>query len=88
MFEIYTRDHFHDIHQDFPPGLRSVTLVAFYNDTSECQQALQSLNIDNDFGISMGDYLIARYEMSTHKERVWYVAFFFFFFFFFFFILN
>ena len=73
IFEIYTRDHYHDFMQDMPVGVRYASIVAFYNDTKMCQANLASLPW-TEVGLPSVEHLfLGQYELSTKTERVWYV---------------
>ena len=73
VYEIYTQDHLHDIFQDLKVGNRPATVIAFYND-GDCKETLKSMNFGQSAQIpSVRHVILAQYEMTHSKERVWYV---------------
>eukprot|EP01083_Nonionella_stella_P296245 1006458_1 len=73
VYEIYHRDHYHDEMQDMPVGYRYASVLAFYNDTKQCQGALKSLPFTETGLPSIEHLFLGQYEFSTSRERVWYV---------------
>ena len=74
VFEIYSRDHFHDFIQDLPVNSRFHSFVAFYNDTRECQRNLQEMRFNSDQLPSIEYIFVGKYEMTTFPERIWHVV--------------
>eukprot|EP00484_Ammonia_sp_Unknown_P006323 CAMPEP_0197055822 /NCGR_PEP_ID=MMETSP1384-20130603/74021_1 /TAXON_ID=29189 /ORGANISM="Ammonia sp." /LENGTH=529 /DNA_ID=CAMNT_0042489545 /DNA_START=21 /DNA_END=1610 /DNA_ORIENTATION=- len=72
VYEIYDRDHYHDLMQDVPEGLRYASVIAFYNDTSECKTAKMALPFTETGLPSVEHLFLGQYEFSTAKERIWY----------------
>ena len=72
VFEIYSRDHFHDFIQDLPVNSRFHSFIAFYNDTRECQRNLQEMRFNSDQLPSIEYVFVGKYEMTTFPERIWY----------------
>ena len=77
IFEIYHRDHYHDLMQDLPSGMRYATVPAFYNDTSTCNSAKNALPFTETELPSIDHLFLGQYEFSTLRDRVWYVMYYF-----------
>ena len=73
IFPVYHQDHFHDYLQDLPVGSRFASVIAFYNDSRQCESALKKLSWNEDDLPSTEHLLLGQFEMSTARERVWYV---------------
>jgi len=72
VYELFDRDHYHDLMQDTPEGLRYASVIAFYNDTKECRSAKDALEF-GDVGVASVNHLfLGQFEFSTAKQRIWY----------------
>ena len=71
VYEIYTRDHFHDLLQDTPVNMRPNIIIAFYNDTIQCKSNLNNIQYSSDWLPDIRSLLITKYEISTYNQRIW-----------------
>ena len=75
IYELYHRDHYHDEMQDTPKGSRYASVLAFYNETSQCKKMMMDLPWTETGLPSVEHLFLGQHEMSTSRERVWYVLF-------------
>ena len=73
VYEIYTQDHLHDLYQDLKIGNRPAVVIAFYNH-GDCKNSLIGMQYGQSAQTpSIKHVLLAQYEMTRHKERIWFV---------------
>lgn len=73
IYELYHRDHYHDEMQDTPKGSRYASVLAFYNDTKQCKGMMAGLPWTETGLPSVEHLFLGQYELSTSRDRVWYV---------------
>jgi len=72
VHEIYSRYHFHDLIQDLPVGFRYASVIAFYNESKECNKGFEKLNFEHKSLPSNEFLMLGRYEMSNIGDRFWF----------------